>query len=406
MFNACASQKVNARRGVEDASKFTGRTFCSYKYEHKFCLARLERKYRQHAETTLYSDASLVGHTGASIVIQISKTQHAQEDADKNDSDCHCEEVSDSLLPTRLISAWFVNFPLCAVGLESRSLSLCDDSNLHEAFRAAWTCEVQDLGYKMVAVTSGPNEPRHVIGFPTAVSEPVAAVLVEAIVTGATGMHSVLRAALLPIRSGLSEVGRVFGIDISLASACQVACCRLRLNQIPHPFDLPLLLRDGDWIRLECNSDLVSEIPVQVDFAEVIKVHEFLDAHFTLPQFDLPFHFPWLPLSWQWACTPWWDVGILVSDIRIYYDGSCLRGGEHVSSGGCAVAAFVNTSQGWLFAGAVSSALPPGTTSYLAEINASVIAHKFLHDLLKLVMIGQTNVPTAEFCFDAETVAT
>ena len=52
LFNACASQKVNARRGVEDASKFTGRTFCSYKYEHRFCLARLERKCRQHAETT------------------------------------------------------------------------------------------------------------------------------------------------------------------------------------------------------------------------------------------------------------------------------------------------------------------------------------------------------------------
>ena len=71
---------------------------------------------------------------------------------------------------------------------------------------------------------------------------------------------------------------------------------------------------------------------------------------------------------------------------------------------GCAVAAFVRVFDEWCFAGALSTALTSGTTSYKAELEAAVIAHKFLHDLLKIMSVAQQNAPIVEFCYDSLTV--
>ena len=117
----------------------------------------------------------------------------------------------------------------------------------------------------------------------------------------------------------------------------------------------------------------------------------------------MPSHFPWHPDSWEWTQLPWWKPGDPCHELIIYYDGSC-RHDSGEQSAGCAIAAFVQASGYWYFAGAVSTQLSPQTTSYVAELASAVLAHKLAFDLLKVVCCSQPYIPWVEFRFDSLTV--
>jgi len=140
----------------------------------------------------------------------------------------------------------------------------------------------------------------------------------------------------------------------------------------------------------------------KIDFAEVFRVFDWLDAHFFLPQFDLPEHFPFLPCSLDWT-KHWWDPAMGGQRLRLYLDGSHVSS-EHGASAGAAVAAFVESEGIWYFAGALSTRLPGNSTSYSAELAASIIASKFAFDILKLLhVVNGTHEVDLTFCYDSVT---
>ena len=140
----------------------------------------------------------------------------------------------------------------------------------------------------------------------------------------------------------------------------------------------------------------------KIDFAEVFRVFDWLDAHFFLPQFDLPEHFPFLPCSLDWT-KHWWDPTMGGQRLRLYLDGSHVSS-EQGTCAGAAVAAFVESEGIWYFAGALSMRLPGNSTSYSAELAASIIASKFAFDILKLLhVVNGTHEIDLAFCYDSIT---
>lgn len=140
----------------------------------------------------------------------------------------------------------------------------------------------------------------------------------------------------------------------------------------------------------------------EINFEEVFRVFDWLDAHFFLPQFDLPEHFPFLPCSLDWI-KRWWDPTMGGQRLRSYLDGSYVST-EHGTRAGAAVAAFVEIDDVWYFAGALSTSLPSNFTSYSAELAASIIASKFASDVLKLIhVVNGTHEIDLTFCYDSVT---
>eukprot|EP00435_Cladocopium_sp_Y103_P032590 s2690_g8.t1 len=161
----------------------------------------------------------------------------------------------------------------------------------------------------------------------------------------------------------------------------------------------------GSRISVRLHQVILASRSLSIDFSRVFRVHEWLDNHFFLPQYDIPSDFPLFPSSRVWTDDWWWTPGIPGSELRIYYDGSKLhRFDDGSPSAGAAVAAFVLTADGWAFAGALSTSLPQSTTSYTAELSASAIAYKFAYDLVKLLAPCGHSGLRVSFWFDALTV--
>ena len=140
-----------------------------------------------------------------------------------------------------------------------------------------------------------------------------------------------------------------------------------------------------------------------IDFKVVFRLFDQLDTHLFLPQFDLPeVVSPHIAATWT---TDWWDFAQQGSQLRIYFDGSFTKTPEESDCcAGTAIAAFLLTSEGWMFAGALSSSLPQMHSSYTAELAGALVAHKFAYDLLKIHLASTGALPEVTFCFDALTI--
>eukprot|EP00435_Cladocopium_sp_Y103_P042722 s918_g11.t2 len=104
---------------------------------------------------------------------------------------------------------------------------------------------------------------------------------------------------------------------------------------------------------------------LKVDMQPAIDAFEWLDGHFLLPNFVLP---------------------------------------DRVSiPAGLAAAAFVRNHSQWFQGGFISAALPDAD-SYGAELRAAIVAAKFAHDLLKMILLMGPQVPDVWFGFDSITV--
>ena len=165
--------------------------------------------------------------------------------------------------------------------------------------------------------------------------------------------------------------------------------------------DWPALV-SGSCITFGLDQRKLSELAIRIDFTDVLSAFDWLDTHLFMPQFDLQNNFPFLPCSLEWI-QAWWDPSQGGQRLRVYFDGSHVST-EQGKQSGAAVAAFIQVHGTWYFAGAISTSLPPHSTSYSAELAASIIASKFAFDLLKLIQVssGEQRVETT-FCFDSLT---
>ena len=110
-------------------------------------------------------------------------------------------------------------------------------------------------------------------------------------------------------------------------------------------------------------------------------------------------------------CRPAWiglkDGGTPVwagTQLLVYFDGSHVTLPTGPKSG-AGVAAYVHCQRGWRFAGALSTILPDDFSSYQAEAMASIIATKFLYDLLKMPEVVNPPLQPVEvtLCYDSLT---
>ena len=294
----------------------------------------------------------------------------------------HLNPQNDVLSPEtamRCIQSWFLHFEKSRVCFHMRPVHLLHGSHPEALFREVW----QDKLEKTIPLVFHWVDDDHLIGACLDQLSQDKVVLAELIECGSDHSCSSRRAALVPPQIVLADFCPIFGFSTQGHLSPQLACCRLRINAALVESDVPSRVVHGSHLVLQWNQQDIANTAIRVSFEDVVRTHEFLDAHFLLPTFDLPHEFPWWPESLTWIEGQWWQPGIVCSEICIYYDGSRIARPQHVSAG-CAIAAFVRTDQGWMFAGAISSALDADTSPYLAELHAAVLAHKFLHDFLKM----------------------
>ena len=178
------------------------------------------------------------------------------------------------------------------------------------------------------------------------------------------------------------------------------------------PAHWPVLQETDETGMLQLGTNLVPpedrklQSALRTSLQPACRCAEWFDAHFTLPCFDVEASSSsdtaWMPMSLEWLRLPWFAFDDICSDVWVYYDGSYQ---PDLPSMGYAAAAFVRTQKGWEFAGAISGKCTQGTLgSYQAELRASVLACKFLHDLLKIICANQLQPPAAKLLFDSQTV--
>eukprot|EP00438_Fugacium_kawagutii_P022322 Skav221793 [mRNA] locus=scaffold4067:167442:169566:+ [translate_table: standard] len=132
-----------------------------------------------------------------------------------------------------------------------------------------------------------------------------------------------------------------------------------------------------------------------LDLRDVFRIFERLDTHLFLPKYDLNESVTPTFERQLWVQS-WWMPGAPADEIVVYYDGSFCPKDD---TAGIGVAAWIRQGAEWAFAGAISTALGPGSSSYLAEQLASLVAAKFAYDLVKLCALAGP-VPQLAFCFD------
>eukprot|EP00435_Cladocopium_sp_Y103_P063786 s1267_g25.t1 len=139
-----------------------------------------------------------------------------------------------------------------------------------------------------------------------------------------------------------------------------------------------------------------------IDFEHVFRAFERLDNHYFLPVYDLALipdnhvAFPWLQY--------WWDFSRPCHAIYLYFDGSFKKPQGDELPASAAVAAFVSTDIGWLFAGALSRALEGVNSAYSAELQAAIMTTKLLFDIYKTHEACFGWIPEAVLRYDALTV--
>eukprot|EP00435_Cladocopium_sp_Y103_P067728 s750_g30.t1 len=140
----------------------------------------------------------------------------------------------------------------------------------------------------------------------------------------------------------------------------------------------------------------------------VVQTFEWFDSRFCLPQFDLSASLEGVvsrhPSSLEWIARQWYAFEGPIDELWIYYDGACPQeeAAEHI---GFAAADFVRIGWEWQFAGALSGrSARTGHGSYEAELNASLLAAKFLYDLTKVIACQFGSAFSAAFLCDSLTV--
>lgn len=139
---------------------------------------------------------------------------------------------------------------------------------------------------------------------------------------------------------------------------------------------------------------------IEIPFTEVIHDFEWIDAHFLLPDFDIP-EVAWHPGSQAWLDLPWYIPDGACCDLWIYFDGSHFK---ESGRSGAGVTAFASTTSGWCYCGSISTELAEGIDSYQAEANAALVAIKFAYDLLKLATAHGGGTPSTHLVFDNTSV--
>jgi len=307
---------------------------------------------------------------------------------------------------TRL-ATWFLDSDCQPVCFHSRLVVIpngSDSDAVFRAFRDTWqdkitTSDQLSFAWFSPSICSG----EEVVGFCAPIKSDLVPILVEARLSREGQTVSDWRAALVQSGSPASTAWSIFGVVPEKVTPRQAQCGEFLINNQPCGNETLIEGSNAVIVTFSWSPDLLARIPIQVNFEHVLRAHDILDTHFLLPIYDLPPSFPWLPTSWEWAQTCWWTPGWAGHEVRIYYDGSS-HCHEQSKVAGSAVAAFIKSEGVWCFAGAISTALAPGTSSYKAELSAAVLAHKFLHDLLKLLSISQDFAPTVELCYDSQTV--
>ena len=301
-------------------------------------------------------------------------TQHA---SGQTEPPTQAEDISEKSLDEH-VTTWFVdatNQPVCYKPRLIQRKNNQDMTLPIEDFREAWTdCLRPFDAISLVSISLDSASRIHFIGFRTATQPNLIPIIAEARMAETSRVEPVRRAALVPHDSTVRVVWDVFGIDHSLVDRERAQCCSFtRDGKTCEPNDM-IGQVDGTWVAFSWDPVSIAALPIKVDFTAVIKTHELLDSHFLLPTYDLPPDYPWLPASWDWVQGPWWTPGWIGHEIRLYYDGSSSKK-ESGATAGCAVAAFIRTQNVWCFAGALSTTLAQGTTSYKAELLAAVVAH-------------------------------
>eukprot|EP00435_Cladocopium_sp_Y103_P069281 s65_g33.t1 len=139
---------------------------------------------------------------------------------------------------------------------------------------------------------------------------------------------------------------------------------------------------------------------LKIDLSLAIDAFEWLDAHFLLLDLVLPDKVNLPAECLEWMRLPIWEPSIGGDEFIIYFDGSFQ---PEEGAAGLAVAVFVRRGEIWFQGGFLSAALP-SVGSYVAELQASIVAAKLVHDLLKLVSLVQVVKPTICFGFDSASV--
>eukprot|EP00435_Cladocopium_sp_Y103_P019087 s843_g4.t1 len=304
------------------------------------------------------------------------------------------------VLQAPTLTTWFLHFEHQRTCYQSRQITVSADLDFHDHFRLAW----RDKCGEEISISYFWLDQESVLG---AALDPLSdeqAVLAESRFSAEGTCSTSFRATFVPAWMSPMIIRSIFGLPADSNDVPQLQHCRYFLHEAPLSETSHIQVRHGDRLLITCCQQDLARHCIKVDFDSVLRAHEYLDCYFFLPTYDLPSSFPWHPSSWAWVSeSEWWHPGIPVSALRFYYDGSSLPQAQDKPAG-CAVAAFVLTSGGWQFAGAISSALQAGTGSYSAELYAAIAAHKFLHDLLKLIAVAQFDLPYVEMCYDSETV--
>jgi len=338
--------------------------------------------------------------SGDGLVLQVPHSLRQTENDDTSWLQTHVLPTFPSR--TREVPTWFLHcsaFPVC---FKPRFVSLDVQSPLPEMLRGVWFDFADESAIEIVAVTHKGTGELHFIGVQCPRSLRPKVALLEASEEDSPSELHEIRAAFLPDPLSATDIGNVFGVDFNLASGPQLRCCTFHIDGKHCDFSVPSTFQDGAFCQMRWNRRSVSKLPLRIDFGAVIRVFEELDSHFILPTYDLPYEFPWHPHSWDWIQAPWWTPGMICQELVLYYDGSCIKSATDQTAG-CAVAAFAKVSGTWCFAGAISSQLGC-TTSYVAELAAAILAHKFTFDLLKIACNSQCDPPWVEFRYDSLTV--
>ena len=131
-----------------------------------------------------------------------------------------------------------------------------------------------------------------------------------------------------------------------------------------------------------------------LDFGEVWRLLEWLDAATISPSWLLPEGREWHSATEPWIDNEWWSLQTPL-ELWFYTDGSCTPNGA-----GSAVVLFVKSAFGWHYGGYVAQKCHK-QCAHFAELQALVMGFHWLHGLLTFCAVMGSPPPMVTFAFDA-----
>ncbi len=131
-----------------------------------------------------------------------------------------------------------------------------------------------------------------------------------------------------------------------------------------------------------------------LDFGEVWRLLEWLDAATISPSWLLPEGREWHSATEPWIDNEWWSLQTPL-ELWFYTDGSCTPNGA-----GSAVVLFVKSAFGWHYGGYVAQKCHK-QCAHFAELQALVMGFHWLHGLLTFCAVMGLPPPLVTFAFDA-----